>query len=230
MRAALSVVLLVAGLAPAPSAAGGPAVSRAPGRGHDATTRHSFTDVEHWKAVFDDPARDGWQRPDEVVRALGIRPGMTVADLGAGTGYFSRRLSAAVGPGGSVLAVDTEPKMVEHLRARAEREATDNLVPILASADNPRLPVGAVDLVLVVDTFHHLDDRLTYLRSLRRFLRPQGRLAIIDWHKRDLPVGPPLEHKLAREQVVDELTAAGYGLVDEPGFLPYQYFLIFEPR
>src|SRR5262249_5263372 len=161
---------------------------------------------------------------------LEIARGMTVADLGAGTGYFSRYLAAAVGPSGSVLAVDPEPNMVAHLRERAEREHTDNVVPILASLDNPRLPVGSVDLVLIVDTYPHLDDRLTYLPRLQRFLHPSGRVAVIDWHKRPLPVGPPPEHKLAREQVVEEMNAAGYRLVAEPDLLPYQYLLVFTPR
>src|SRR5439155_11893940 len=100
---------------------------------HDATARHSFADVEHWVGVFDDPARDAWQKPRELVAALGVRPGMTVADLGAGTGYFSRYLSSAVGPRGTVFAVDVEPNLVVHLRDRAEKEKTDNVVPVLAS-------------------------------------------------------------------------------------------------
>jgi len=199
-------------------------------RGHDATSHHSFADVEHWSTVFDDPSRDAWQKPAELAAALGLHPGMTVADLGAGTGYFSRHLSAAVGPEGTVLAVDTEPNMVARLRERAEAERTVNVVPILASADNPRLPAHATDLVLIVDTFHHIDDRLTYLRGLRRCLRPGGRVAVIDWQKHALPVGPPPEHKLAREQVVEEMEAAGYALIGEPGLLPYQYFLVFRPR
>jgi ubiquinone/menaquinone biosynthesis C-methylase UbiE len=198
---------------------------------HAATARHSFDDVEHWQAVFDDPSRDAWQRPREVVRALDLPRGAWVADLGAGTGYFSRYLSEAVGPDGTVFAVDTEPNLVSHLRARAEKEGTANVVPVLASRDNPRLPVGAVDLLLVVDTFHHIDDRPTYFRAVRRFLRQDGRVAVIDWHKRALPVGPPLDHKLAREQVVEEMDEAGYELSAEPkGLLPYQYVLIFKPR
>jgi len=208
----------------------GLAAAAEPPSGHDATSHHSFADVEHWVGVFDDPKRDEWQKPAAVVQALEITRGMTVADLGAGTGYFSRYLAAAVGPSGSVLAVDPEPNMVAHLRERAEREHTDNVVPILASLDNPRLPVGSVDLVLIVDTYHHLDDRLTYLRALQRFLHPSGRVVVIDWHKRALPVGPPPEHKLAREQVVEEMTAAGYRLVAEPDLLPYQYLLVFTPR
>src|SRR5439155_1736247 len=178
----------------------------------DATSHRSFADVEQWVAVFDDPARDAYQKPREVVRALRIRPGMRVADVGAGTGYFSRYLSAAVGAAGTVLAVDTEPELVRYLRERAEKEKTDNLVPILASPDNPRLPRGTVDLVLLVDTFHHIDHRVAYFGSLRRTLAAGGRVAVVDWQKRETPVGPELEHRLAREQVVAEMRA---GLGDE---------------
>src|SRR2546425_10110748 len=146
-------------------------------RRHDATSHHSFADVEQWSTVFDDPSRDVWQKPAEVVAALGLRSGMTVADLGAGTGYFSRHLSAAVGPEGTVLAADTEPNMVAHLRERAEAERTVNVVPILASADNPRLPAHATDLVLIVDTFPHIDDRLTHPPGLPPCPRPGGGVA-----------------------------------------------------
>ena len=196
----------------------------------DATTHHSFDDVEHWKAVFDDPARDEWQKPADLVKALAIRPGMAVADLGAGTGYLSRHLSAAVGPDGTVFAAEPEPKLLAYLRERAEREKTANVVPVLASLDDPRLPPRSVDLVLVVDTFHHIDHRVAYFRALRRVLRSGGRVAIVDWHKRPLPVGPPPEHKLDRDQVVDEMRAAGYALAAEPDVLPYQYVLVFAPR
>jgi arsenite methyltransferase len=214
-----AVVLLAVRAAGAPPAA----------RHDDATTHHPFDDVEHWTTVFDDPARDEWQKPATVVAALGIRPGMTLADLGAGTGYFSRHLSAAVGPDGTVFAVEPEPKLLAYLRDRAEREKTANVVPVLASLDDPRLPPRAVDVVLVVDTFHHIDGRVAYFRRLRRVLRDGGRVAIVDWHARPLPVGPPPEHKLARDQVVDEMRAAGYALVAEPDVLPYQYVLVFAP-
>jgi ubiquinone/menaquinone biosynthesis C-methylase UbiE len=216
-RTALAVVLLLA----AATAVAGP---------HDATSHRSFADVESWTKVFDDPARDEWQKPAALVSALGLAPGATVADLGAGTGYLSRYLAASVGPGGTVLAVDTEPNLVRHLRDRAEKERTPNVVPVLASADNPRLPAGGVDVVLILDSYHHLDDRLTYARGLRRFLRPDGRIAIIDWQKRPLPVGPEMDHKLAREHVLDEMNQAGYELAAEPDVLPYQYFLIFRAR
>jgi ubiquinone/menaquinone biosynthesis C-methylase UbiE len=194
--------------------------------GHDATSRHPFDNAAYWSSVFDDPKRDGWQRPDAVVAALALQPGMWVADLGAGTGYFSRRLAQAVAPG-VLFAVETEPNLVTHLRARAEREHTDNVVPVLASASNPRLPPGALDLVLIVDTYHHIDDRLTYFRRLQGMLKPTGRVAIIDWHKHPLPEGPPPEHKLAREHVLAEMTQSGWRLLEAPEILSNQYFLIF---
>jgi ubiquinone/menaquinone biosynthesis C-methylase UbiE len=196
---------------------------------HDATAHHSFEDVDHWVSVFDDPARDAWQKPADVVAALQLRGGMRVADLGAGTGYFSRYLSAAVGDTGAVFAVDIEPNLLVHVRQRAEQEHTPNVVPVLGSADNPRLPAGSVDVVLIVDTVHHIDDRITYLQHLRQALKAGGRVAVIDFKKEALPVGPPPEHKLARGQIVEEFTAAGYRLVAQPDVLPYQYFLIFEP-
>jgi len=180
--------------------------------------------------VFDDPARDAWQKPRDLVAALHVRPGAVVADLGAGTGYFSRYLSSAVGERGTVFAVDVEPNLVVHLRDRAEKEGTANVVPVLASADDPRLPAGLVDLVLIVDTYHHLDDRVHYATRLARALGAHGRIAIVEWQKRELPVGPPMEHKLAREHVVDEMTSAGYRLVDSPDVLPYQYVVVFAPR
>ncbi len=205
------------------------AVISAPATSDDATSRHSFEDVEHWTSVFDDPDRDAWQKPAELVRALRLSPGMSVADLGAGTGYLSRYLAAAVGPDGSVLAVDVEPNLVVHLRDRAQKEATHNVTPILGSVDAPRIPARSVDLALLLDTFHHVDDRIDYARRLKRALRPEGRVAIIEWQKRDLPVGPDMDHKLAREKVLGEMTEAGYVLVEEPTVLPYQYFLVFRP-
>jgi SAM-dependent methyltransferase len=197
---------------------------------HDATSHHPFDDPAYWSKVFDDPGRAAWQKPVEVVAALRLQRGQRVADLGAGTGYFSRLLSAAVGADGTVFAVEIEPNLVTHLRDRAEREGTRNVVPVLASADDPRLPTGMLDVILIVDTYHHVDDRIGYFRNLRRALRPSGRVAIVDWQKRPSPVGPEMEHKLAREIVVDEMREAGYRLVDEPSLLPYQYFLVFVPR
>jgi ubiquinone/menaquinone biosynthesis C-methylase UbiE len=193
-----------------------------------ATASHSFADVAYWSKIFDDPKRDAWQKPRELVAALGLAPGQTVADLGAGSGYFSRYLAERVGPGGTVLAVDIEPTLVTHLRERAVREGNANVVPILASPDNPRLPNAGVDLILIVDTFHHFDHRTQYLPQLRRALRAGGRIGIVDWKSGELPEGPPPDHKLARERVIEEMRAAGFALAEEHDLLPYHYFLIFR--
>jgi predicted methyltransferase len=194
-----------------------------------ATVHHAFNNPEQWAKIFDDPARDAWQKPVEVVQALGIRAGMTVADLGAGTGYFTAPLSKAVGATGVVLGIDPEPEMVQYLGRRAHREGLANVVPVLALYEDPFLPPGRVDRVLIVDTYHHIDDRQQYFRRLGDDLAPGGSIAIVDFHKRPLPVGPPPEAKLEREVVVAEMQKAGFRLKDEPTFLPYQYFLIFEP-
>ena len=130
LAAAAATCRAAADVAPTPTAA--EHQHAAPAQGDDATTHHAFDDVTHWSQVFDDPARDAWQKPQAVVSALGLAPGMTVVDLGAGTGYFAKDLSTAVGPRGAVLAADTEPALVAHLRARAEQEGLANLVPILA--------------------------------------------------------------------------------------------------
>ena len=130
------------------------------------------------------------------------------ADLGAGTGYFSRYLSDTVGVEGTVFAVEVEPNLVAHLRARSEQEGTANVVPVLASFTDARLPPRSVDLVLIVDTFHHIDDRLPYLKRLRHALRPGGRVAIIVGKPGKRPVGPEEDHKNAPEQVIRDQYAA----------------------
>jgi len=222
MRALTVISTILAG---ALSLAAGEAAHR-----HDATVKHRFEGAERWAAVFDDPARDAWQKPEEVVGALGIGAGARVADIGAGTGYFSMRLAAAVGPRGKVYAVDIEPDLVEYVRERARKEGLDQVVPTLVEPDDPGLPEAGIDAVLICDTWHHIDDRLRYLERLAVSLAPGGRLAIIDFREGDLPVGPPAGHKLSREAVVAELRRGGWSLVREHDFLPYQYFLVFTPE
>jgi ubiquinone/menaquinone biosynthesis C-methylase UbiE len=193
-------------------------------------TKQSFADVERFRALFESSERDGWQKPFEVIRALGVQPGATVADIGAGTGYFARRWAVAVGQEGTVFAADFEPNMVVELRASAERDSLGNLIPVLASADDPRLPDGTADLIFICNTWHHIADRVAYARRLKRDLAPGGRVAIVDFYKRQLPVGPPSPHKLTAAEVQTEFEAAGYRLakrIDE--LLPYQYVLVFEP-
>jgi SAM-dependent methyltransferase len=197
------------------------------GGGSDRGYHRSFDNAETWAKEFDDPARDAWQKPEQVLDALGLERTARVADLGAGTGYFSMRIAKRV-PEGKVFAIDIEPDMVRYLRERARRENLGVLLAVLANAESPNLP-EPVDLVLVVDTYHHIDHRIAYFAKLRASLRPNGRLAIVDF-RADSPNGPPLEHRISPEKATAELDAAGYSLVATHPFLPRQYFLVFQGK
>src|SRR5712692_3620884 len=187
------------------------------------------SDLDSYVAKMEAPDRDAWQKPAEVVRALNVKPEQTVCDIGAGPGYFALRFARAVGDAGAVLAVDVEPRMLNVLRDRIEKSGLRNVTPILSLPNDPLIPLGACDAILIVDTFHHFPDQVAYLRRLARSLRKGGRIANIDFHKLDLPVGPPIEHKVSREEFVAKAAAAGLRVVSEETFLPYQYFLILEP-
>jgi cyclopropane fatty-acyl-phospholipid synthase-like methyltransferase len=185
---------------------------------------HKFDDPARYAKSFDDPARDVWQMPARVIDALQLKSGMKVADIGAGTGYFSMRLAKV--PGVSVLAVDIEPKMVEYLKQRADKEHAMNVTAVLAGASSPNLP-EPVDVILVVDTYHHLPNRPAYFRELRKSLRPGGRIAIVDFRK-DAPEGPPVHFRFTPQQIQDEMKQAGYEQQSAHDFLPRQHFLIFR--
>src|SRR5574339_638606 len=141
------------------------------------THQHRFSDADKWAQVFDDPERDAWQKPHQVIEALALKPGAVVADLGAGTGYFSVRLARMV-PKGTVYAVDVEPDMVKYLGQRAAREKLKNMIAVAAAPGDARLPAQA-DLVLLVDVYHHIGERERYFRALADSLKPGGRLAVI---------------------------------------------------
>ncbi|MEZ4238377.1 MAG: methyltransferase domain-containing protein [Myxococcota bacterium] len=197
----------------------------------DPTVSHPFHDAARWADVFDDPARDAWQRPEALVEALRLRPGDTVADVGAGTGYFEPHLARAVGPEGHVLAVDIEPELVDHMRARFADTGLQTVEARLGAADDPALPAHEVDLVLLVDTYHHIGDRVDYFARLKDALAKKGRLVIVDFRAdRDGP-GPPKAHRIPAEQVVAELAEAGWKLKRDHGdLLPEQYVLELRPR
>lgn len=187
--------------------------------------QHGFHGAEHWARVFDDPGRDAWQKPHEVIQALQLRPDAVVADIGAGTGYFSMRLAHGV-PQGKVYAVDAEPDMVAHLKRRAEEAGLANVQAVQAAGDDPRLP-EKVDVVLFVDVYHHIGNRVRYFSRLRESLKPGGRLAIVDF-RLDSPMGPARSGRVAPDAVKRELAQAGYTLAAEHDFLPHQYYLVFR--
>lgn len=186
---------------------------------------HRFEDADRWAKEFDDPARDAWQRPAEVVASLAIAPGMTVADVGAGTGYFLPHLSRAVGPSGVVLALDIEPDMVRYVRERAAREGLANVRAAVVAGDDPHLPPSGVHRILIVDTWHHIPDRVSYAGKLRAGLAEGGVIAVVDFTK-EADRGPPREHRLAAEDVVAELTKAGLTASIAREELPDQYVVL----
>ncbi|MGD9904856.1 MAG: class I SAM-dependent methyltransferase [Vicinamibacterales bacterium] len=196
-----------------------------PGADH---MQHRFDDPERYAKGFDDPARDAWQMPDRVIAALALKPGDRVADIGAGTGYFSTRLArSAAKP--TVFAADLEPAMVGYLTKRAASEGLANMRAVQASATSPNLP-EPVDVVLVVDTFHHIGNRAAYFAGVRASLRPNGRVAIIDFRKDAPGEGPPAHFRFTPEQITGEMTAAGFELDTQHDFLPRQHFLVYRVK
>lgn len=179
---------------------------------------------------LDRPERDQDQKPAQVVDALELKPGMHVADLGAGSGYFTRRFVEAVGETGKVYVIDVEPEALKYveesligMHRRFEAEF------ILAKPNNPKIPAESVDLIFICDTYHHLEDRADYFRNVKTSLKPGGRIALIDFYhdERSGDLGFPRRHLVPREKVIEEMTAAGYRLSKEHRFLQKQYFLEF---
>jgi ubiquinone/menaquinone biosynthesis C-methylase UbiE len=186
-------------------------------------------DSKAYIALLDDPARDAYQKPHEVVMAIGLKDGERVADIGAGSGYFSLRFANHVGAGGQVLAVDINPDMIIHLNQRIRDAHIENTRTILALPDDPLLADASVDRVFICETWHHIENHPQYLALLKKTLKPGGQVIIIDFQKTPTPVGPPAEMRVAREDVLGEFEHYGFRLAKEHTILPYQYFLIFTP-
>ena len=178
--------------------------------------------------VYEGFNRDEWQQPERVIAALGIRAGDRVADLGSGSGYFTLRLAPSVGPDGRIYAVDVDEEMNEYLRQRVAQAGLANVDVILGRFEDPLLPDGSVDLVLVVDTYHHLEDRPAYFRNLRRDLKPGGRVAVIDYDGRKLWFLRLFGRTTPREELLREMAEAGYEVTDEFDFIDRQSFVIFR--
>lgn len=174
---------------------------------------------------MNDPSRDTWQQPKAVIQALNLSPGARVADLGAGGGYFTWPLAEAVGPEGKVYAVDINETGLRIIEQEAKARHVSNVKPVLATPTDHKLP-EPVDLVFNCDTFHHMSDRVAYFRSLASHMRDSGRVAILEFHKTGFFSGV-LGHGTPKEQVRQEMEAAGYRLVAEYFFLQNQHFQIF---
>lgn len=191
----------------------------------DAAHSHRFDDPTKWSATFDDPERDKWQKPDQIIAALSLRPTDRVADIGAGTGYLAVRLARHL-PAGTVYAVDVEQKMVDHLAERARANGIGNLRAVTGMATSPNLP-EKVDVVVLLNVYHHISGRPNYFKRLQSWLMPGSRVAIVEFRP-ESPVGAPKHLRLSANQIATEMTAAGYLAAGSHDFLPYQNFMVFQ--
>jgi SAM-dependent methyltransferase len=177
--------------------------------------------------LLEGPDRDAWQKPDQIMDAIGVADGSVVADLGAGGGWFTIRLARRVGPNGLVYAEDIQRQMIEAIGRRVTRQGLRNVRTVLGTAREPRLPPDTLDAILIVDTYHEMDDPVALLQNARQALKPQGRLGIVDFKKDGFGPGPPLEERVDPDAIVRDATAAGLRLRQRPSFLLYQFLLVF---
>lgn len=187
-------------------------------------------DPKAYIGALEDPKRDAYQKPHEVIHALDLKPGEVIADIGAGSGYFTFHLARHVGDNGKVYAVDVSPDMILHMNRRIRELKANNVITLLADPDDPLLPDRSVNRFFFSDSWHHIENQSKYLSLMKRMLKPGGEIVMIDFHKKDLPVGPPMNMKIGREEVIKQLESNGYRFIKEHTFLPYQYFLVFVPR
>ena len=195
----------------------------------DTTSRNPRLFAPQDLGLLEPPDREAWQKPEQVMDALHVADGTTVADLGAGGGWFTVRLARRVGQNGRVYAVDVQRLMIEAIGRRVQREGYTNVIPVLGRDVDPRLPADArTDAVLIVDAFHEMADPVLLLRNVARSLKPQGRIGIIDYSPGEGGPGPEPQERVPPSVVIGAATSAGLKLVEQHTFLPYQYFLIFS--
>lgn len=179
---------------------------------------------------LDRPERESEERPSLAIKELRLEPGMVVADFGAGSGYYTERLAKAVGPTGKVLAVDLQPEMLEMVGRRARKAGLTNIELVRSTPDDPRLPAGRVDLILMVDVYHELASPQRVLRAMKAALSPRGRIAIVEFRKEDRDVPIREEHKMSVAQATQEFGAEGLVLDRRVDSLPWQHLLLFKVK
>src|SRR6266508_5230649 len=162
-------------------------------------------DPKAYIGALDDPKRDAYQKPQEVLAALDLKPGEIIADIGAGSGYFTFRLARHVSERGAIYAVDVSPDMILHINRAIRDLKVTNVVSILADPDDPLLPVASVNRFFFSDSWHHIDNQTKYLSLMKKLLKPNGEVVMIDFHKKELPVGPPLKMRIAREDLIKQM-------------------------
>ncbi len=195
---------------------------------HPLTGRHiagvcGFGGCETW---LERPEREQEENPDGALDALNLKPGMTVADVGAGTGYMSLKMAKRVGPSGKVYAEDVQPEMLQRVRTNAQKAKVSNLETVQGSFTDPMLPKGQMDLVLLVDVYHEFSEPQKMLRGIRESLKPDGRLVLLEYRKEDPKIPIREEHKMTVAEVKTELEAEGFILRPVIETLPRQHILI----
>ena len=218
------VVAAASALDPLGAAPGEPAVDP------EINQHYLNADAERWKGVFERQGRELFDRRAQIVDALQLQAGDSVADVGAGTGLFTMLFAERVGPAGRVYAVDISPSFIGAIESRADARGFENVLPIVNSQQEVGLPPSSVDLVFIADTYHHFEYPELMLKSIRSALRPGGRLALIDFRRLPgLSSSWVMGHvRAGREQVINEIESAGFALLDEPVVLQGNYFLLFS--
>ena len=192
---------------------------------NDHAHHHDFSDVDKWVKHFESPERESWQKPAHVVSLMAISPGMTVVDLGAGTGYFTQHLRQAAGGEGQVIALDVAKELVAHINERAKTSGWENVIARQIPFDDPQLEPASVDRVLLVDTWHHIQDREPYAKKLAQALKPGGTITIVEVTAQSARRGPPASMRVSPEVVTRELSGAGLSVSLVPSELTEQYVL-----
>ena len=190
-------------------------------------------DINRYIHALERPERDQHQQPEKVIEALNLAPGMMVIDMGAGSGYFTRRLAKAVGEKGQIIAIDVEQKMLNYNKRELEKLGlADRVRFILAEKEGPTFSGNNADMVFLCDVYHHLEDQIDYLANTKPALKPNGRVVIIDYYAdaRSGTLGFSKRHLVPKEQVIKDMKQAGFTFVKEHTFLPRQYFLEFVPQ
>jgi ubiquinone/menaquinone biosynthesis C-methylase UbiE len=195
---------------------------------HSSVTQQRFSDIDRWIKIFEDPERDEWQKPGEIVKTMNLRKGDVVADIGAGTGYFTRLFAIAVAPEGKALGLDIESSMVTYMEEDAKKLNLRNYEAKLVGTDDPDLEPNSVDVIFLCNTYHHIKNRVNYFKRVSKSLKTNGGLVVVDFYNKKMPVGPPPDHTLPEKTVLEELKEAGYRLTKNHDILSYQYFLEFE--
>jgi predicted methyltransferase len=193
-------------------------------------TQKKFDNIDEWIEAFKEPRRDEWQKPEEVVKSINLKPGDVVADIGAGNGYFTKYFVKAVSPGGKALGLEIISSPVKYMKYVADKLESNIYEARLIKPDDPELEPGSVDVVFLCIAYHDMKiNRVDYFKRLSKSLKKNGRVVIVDWYNKSL--GPPVPqrvgHTLSKEVVIEEFREAGYKLTQDKDFLQYQYYLEF---